>query len=40
MSVLEKQVEGYHWDGVGLGYGVRGSYYENLTIRAEGRLYE
>jgi hypothetical protein len=38
LSAFDEQVGGgQHWDGVGMGYGVRGSRLENLTIRAEGK---
>ena len=33
---LEEQVRGIEWDGTGVGYGVRGSRLEELTIRFEG----
>ncbi|KIX09399.1 uncharacterized protein Z518_00478 [Rhinocladiella mackenziei CBS 650.93] len=35
VSVLASQVQGIHWDGTGVGYGVRGSRLENLTVRLE-----
>lgn len=38
MGVFVNQTVGHHWDGVGLGYGVRGSHFANLTVRAEGKL--
>ena len=35
-SVLQKQIRGHNWDGTGVGYGVRGSRLENLTVRFTG----
>ena len=35
VSVLEDQMRGVKWDGTGVGYGVRGSRREDLTIRLE-----
>ena len=36
ISVLANQTKGVKWDGTGVGYGVRGSRREDLTIRLEG----
>lgn len=36
LSILSSQLEGVNWDGTGIGYGVRGSRREDLTIRLEG----
>jgi hypothetical protein len=36
ISVLAEQLDGVRWDGAGIGYGVRGSRMEDLTIRLEG----
>ncbi|OCT54579.1 hypothetical protein CLCR_11449 [Cladophialophora carrionii] len=33
ISVLANQTTGVRWDGTGIGYGVRGSHREDLTIR-------
>ncbi|KIW55788.1 hypothetical protein PV05_04513 [Exophiala xenobiotica] len=33
LSVLSGQMDGINWDGTGVGYGVRGSRLENLTLR-------
>ena len=38
ISVLANQTNGIRWDGAGIGYGVRGSRREDLTIRLEGML--
>lgn len=38
ISVLVNQTNGIRWDGTGVGYGVRGSRREDLTIRLGGRL--
>ncbi|KAF2665557.1 hypothetical protein BT63DRAFT_442934 [Microthyrium microscopicum] len=35
LSVLAGQMEGNHWDGTGIGYGVRGAHLPELTIRLE-----
>jgi hypothetical protein len=40
MNVLADQVYGINWDGTGVGYGVRGSHLENLTIRFGGKNFE
>lgn len=37
MTVLENQMEGINWDGTGIGYGVRGSHLQNLTIQFGGK---
>ena len=37
ISKLGDQLRGINWDGMGVGYGVRGSPLENLTIRLEGK---
>lgn len=37
MSVLEDQLKGINWDATGVGYGVRGSPVQNLTVRLEGK---
>lgn len=37
ISVLANQTNGIHWDGTGIGYGVRGSHLENLTVRFTGK---
>ena len=37
MSVLAGQLEGVRWDGAGIGYGVRGSRLQELTVRLEGK---
>ncbi|KAK5467342.1 hypothetical protein LTS15_000314 [Exophiala xenobiotica] len=36
LSVLSGQMDGINWDGTGVGYGVRGSSLENLTLRFAG----
>lgn len=36
LSVLSGQMDGINWDGTGVGYGVRGSRLENLTLRFTG----
>ena len=36
LSVLSGQMDGINWDGTGVGYGVRGSRLENLTLRFAG----
>lgn len=36
ISVLENELKGVKWDGTGVGYGVRGSRRQDLTIRLEG----
>ncbi|EXJ63244.1 hypothetical protein A1O7_03691 [Cladophialophora yegresii CBS 114405] len=33
INVLAKQTNGVRWDGTGIGYGVRGSHLEDLTVR-------
>ncbi|KAL6248735.1 hypothetical protein RBB50_003797 [Rhinocladiella similis] len=33
LSVLSSQMDGIRWDGTGIGYGVRGSRLQNLTLR-------
>ncbi|KAK4935069.1 hypothetical protein LTR10_023801 [Elasticomyces elasticus] len=33
ISVLDNQMNGINWDGTGIGYGVRGSNLENLTVQ-------
>ena len=38
MEKLEEQVRGIEWDGTGVGYGVRGSRLQDLTIRLEGEI--
>lgn len=38
LSVLANQVAGTYWHGTGVGYGVRGSHLQNLTIRFAGNL--
>ena len=35
LDVLVEQLNGIHWHGTGVGYGVRGSRLENVTIRFE-----
>lgn len=37
VSVLADQMTGVKWDGTGVGYGVRGSNLQDLTIRFEGK---
>lgn len=37
ISVLSDQLEGINWDGTGVGFGVRGSPLQNLTVRLEGK---
>jgi hypothetical protein len=37
VSVLEDQLKGINWDGTGVGFGVRGSPLQNLTVRLEGK---
>jgi hypothetical protein len=36
ISVLENELKSIRWDGTGVGYGVRGSRRQDLTIRLEG----
>jgi hypothetical protein len=36
IEVLEQQMRGVHWDGTGVGYGVRGARLSELTVRLEG----
>jgi hypothetical protein len=36
ISVLQGQIDGVEWDTTGIGYGVRGSKRQDLTIRLEG----
>ena len=40
ISVLANQIDGVHWDGTGVGYGIRGSHREDLTIRFTRRSYQ
>lgn len=35
LSVLSDQLKGINWDATGVGYGVRGSSVQNLTVRLE-----
>jgi len=38
ISKLSDQLKGINWDGTGVGFGVRGSPLQNLTVRLEGRI--